>query len=191
MSRRSEDQRGEIDAVLDATDPFDAESSRECAAICTRLGIPYLQFLRPSWRPGPRDRWTFLNDEAEAARHAPENAVILLNTGRHNLAAFAGLQDRTVWVRVREPGNAPFPFERGGFLHRPVTLPVANEMAGLRSLGVDFLVSRNMGGGTDTSMLEAAARLEVPVGMIRRPPQPEVPRSYTVTDALAWVRRRL
>ena len=101
------------------------------------------------------------------------------------------LSGREVWVRVGSRNGTAFPFVRGGYLHRPVPLPVANEVAGLRSLGIDWIVTRNTGGGAGAALVAAARRLSIPVGMVRRPPQPEAPRINTVSEALAWVRRRL
>lgn len=184
-------RREEVDAVLDATHPFAVRISARTADVCAALGIPYVQFLRPAWTPGENDTWFFLNGEEEAADHVPNGASVLLGTGLRNLERFDGLGDRPVWVRVRERNGVAFPFRHGGFLHRPVPLPVANEVAGLRVLGVDWLVTRNAGGGYGEALIEAARRLSLPVGMIRRPPQPEVPRINTVAEALAWVRRRM
>ena len=180
-----------FDGILDATHPFAVPISERAAAAASDLGLDYVQFLRPAWTPSDGDNWIFLNDAGEAAGHIPKVSSVLLTTGRRRLDDFAGLNGRTVWVRVRNRASGAFPFENGGFLHRPVPLPVANEVAGLKALGVEWMVARNTGGGTGAPLIEAARRMGLPVGMIRRPPQPEVPRIQTVAEALAWVRRRL
>ncbi len=180
-----------VHAVLDATHPFAVNVSRRTAAVCNDLGVPYVQFLRPAWIPSKADNWVFLNSEDEVVPHVPDEASVLLMTGRRRLDAFRALGKRPIFVRVRERGTDRFPFDEGRFLHRPVTLPVANEMAGLQYLGVDWIVARNSGGTASMPVIEAAQRLGLPVGMVRRPPQPEVPRIQTISEALAWVRRRL
>ena len=101
------------------------------------------------------------------------------------------LGDRTVYIRVRERSDDPFPFARGSFLHRPVTLPLQNEVAGLRALGIDWVVARNTGGGASAQVVDAARTAGIPVGMIRRPAQPATLRFNTVTEVVAWLRRRL
>lgn len=183
-------RRESIDAILDATHPFAARISMRTADVARDLGISYVQFLRPAWTPGELDSWTFLNTESDAASQVPADATVLLATGRRNLDRFENLNAHKVLVRVQTPGGDPFPFRSGAFIHRPVALPVSNEMAGLRALGVDYLVTRNTGGGSAAALVEAAGRLGLPVGMIRRPPQPEASRIRTVSEALSWVRRR-
>lgn len=180
-----------VGAVLDVTHPFAVSISGRTAAVCADLGVPYVQFLRPAWTPGREDNWVFLNSEREAASHVPDDARVLLTTGRRKLEAFRSLGKRPIFVRVRERGMDAFPFEEGAFIHRPVPLPVINEVAGMRSLGVDWIVARNSGGMGSMPVIEAARHLGLPVGMVRRPPQPEVPRIRTISEALAWVRRRL
>ncbi len=184
-------EQQKISAILDATHPFAARISERTARVARQLGIDHAQFLRPSWRPNEGDRWTFLNAEADAAAHIPMGASVLLLTGRRRLEAFHNLEGRTVWVRMRKRNGSAFPFSAGGFQHRPVTVPVPNEIAGMRALGIDWVVARNTGGAGDMPTIEAARRLDLPVGMIRRPPQPESARIHTVSEALAWVRRRL
>ncbi len=180
-----------IDAVLDATHPFSVGISRRTSAVCRALDVPYAQFLRPSWIPGPEDKWIFLNSETEAAYHVQSGDPVLLATGRARLEAFSGLGDRPIYVRVRDRAGTPFPFERGGFLHRPIVLPVAAEVSGLQSFGITSVVARNTGGNGLRNVLEAARHLGLPVGMIRRPMQPEGPKIQTISEAMSWVRRRL
>ncbi|MEM0947673.1 MAG: precorrin-6A/cobalt-precorrin-6A reductase [Pseudomonadota bacterium] len=180
-----------IGCILDATHPFAVNISARSSRVAERLGLDYMQFLRPAWTPAEGDTWTFLNDETDAADHIPPDANVLLLTGQHRLNAFSPMNGRTVWVRLQEPNGIRFPFAHGGFQHRPVAIPVPNEIASMRALGIDWVIARNTGGGDEMPTIEAARRLSLPVGMIRRPPQPEGPRIQTVSEALAWVRRRL
>lgn len=178
-----------IDAVLDATHPFAAAMSHRSAEVCAELGVPFMLFLRPPWMPEPGDRWVFLNSAAEAAEHIPEDATVLLATGRQGLERFAGLEGRTVHVRVIDPPAGPFPFSRGGWVQSRPPYTVAGERDLLEALGIDWLVVKNSGGSSSRAKLDAARQTGRPVAMLRRPMQPEGPRVTTVAAALAWVRQ--
>ena len=180
-----------IGAVLDVTHPFATKLSARTAAVCKALDVPFAQFLRPSWTPRPGDDWIFLNSEADAAEHFDTDDPVMLATGRMGLEAFTGLGDRPIYVRVRDRNGTAFPFQRGGFLHRPIALPVAAEISGLQSFRIMSVVARNTGGNGMRNVLEAARHLGLPVGMVRRPPQPQVPKIQTISEAMSWVRRRL
>ena len=184
-------ERESIDAVLDATHPFAVRISERSLHVCRELGVEYMQFLRPQWTPTEEDRWHFLNDETDAAKHIPAGAKVLLASGRRNILKFAGLAEgRTLFFRVREPGYGAFPFEKGRFILRPVPLSANAEETMMRALEIDWLVARNTGGSASATKLEAARRIGLPVAVIRRPPQPEAPRVHTVAEVMAWLRRR-
>lgn len=179
-----------ITGIIDATHPFAADISSRTAEVADELGIDYLHFLRPAWRPEPDDTWVFLNREEEAARHVPEGATVFLATGRKRLDAFAGLGTQRLICRVVEGPAGPFPLPNGRFvLHRP-PFSVDDEMRTFERLGVDWLVARNSGGAGSHAKIDAARRLGIPVAMIRRPPQPEAARAETLSEVLAWVGRR-
>ena len=180
-----------IDAVLDATHPFATGITRRSAEVCAARGVPFVQFLRPPWLPRGGDTWVFLNSERDAPQHVADGEPVFLATGRHGLMEFMGFGDRPIYVRVRDRGTDTFPFPQGGFVHRPARLPVAAEVAGLRAYGVTWMVARNTGGAWTMPVIEAARQLQIPVGMIRRPLQPEVARVQTIAEALNWVRRRI
>lgn len=178
-----------VGAVLDATHPFAARMSHRAAHVCNDLGLPRLQLLRPAWLPGPGDNWTFLNREEDAARHIEEGATVFLATGRENLEHFANLAGRRVICRQIETPDDPFPFENGQFLVGRPPFHVPEEVRLFRQLGVDWLVVKNAGGAGSRPKLDAARELGLPVGMIRRPYQPQGPKVETVAEALNWVRR--
>jgi precorrin-6A/cobalt-precorrin-6A reductase len=184
-------QSEKITAVIDATNPFATRFTARVAEVTAAQGISFLQFLRPPWTPGPGDEWVFLNSEAEVADHIPEGKTALLTTGVRDIAPMGRLRNRRIIIRVRERPPGPFPFDAGEFLVRPKTQSVESEMDFLMEKRVDWMVVRNTGGGSAQGMLEAARSLGIPVAMIRRPRQPAVPRTQTVSEAVAWIRRRL
>ncbi|MDJ1008618.1 MAG: cobalt-precorrin-6A reductase [Paracoccaceae bacterium] len=179
-----------FNGIIDATHPFAAAISHRTASVAEELGIDYLQFLRPSWRPEGGDEWVFLHKEEDAAAHIPQGARVFLATGRKRLDAFSNLTSRDLVCRILDAPGGPFPLPNGRFVvHRP-PFTVEDEMATLERLGIDWLVARNSGGSGSRAKIDAAGRLGLPVAMIRRPPQPEAARAETLSEVLAWVGRR-
>jgi len=180
-----------ITAVLDATHPFAVAISLRTAAICQMQGVPYVQFLRPSWTPAEGDRWTFLNTEADAARHVPADARVFLATGSQSLDRFAALAGRQVFVRVVDPPHTAFPWPNGQWVVARPPFTLAHECDLFLRLRIDWLVVRNSGGSSSRIKLDAARELDLPVAMLRRPQQPEGPKVSTVSAAVAWARAHL
>jgi precorrin-6A/cobalt-precorrin-6A reductase len=176
-----------IAAVVDATHPFAARITKRTHAVCTARGLPLLRLERPGWTPGRGDRWTFVADEAEAARLIPEDATVFLATGRQSLPAWTGLRACAVHLRVIDPPTEPFPFAGSFVVARP--LFDRNADADLfRRLGITHLVVKDSGAPEARTKLDAARDLGIEVVVLRRPARPMglavVP---TVADALAWV----
>ncbi len=183
--------RERIDGIIDATHPFAVQISHRTSQIADNLGVDYIQFLRPAWLPEPGDDWTFLNTEADAAKHIPDGARVFLATGRRGLDAFATLQDVTLFCRRTDAFEEPFPFPNGIYVMGRPPFSVPQEVGTFSRLGIDWLVARNSGGTASRAKLEAARTLGIKVAMIRRPPQPPGPKVETVAEAMAWVRRRI
>jgi precorrin-6A/cobalt-precorrin-6A reductase len=175
--------------VIDATHPFATRISHRTAAICARLGIAYLQLLRPGWTAADGDAWTMIDVEAEASGIIPPGTTVFLATGRQTLDAFAGLEGCRVYCRQIDPPDGPFPFPNGEYLIGRPPFSVAEEVALFARLGVDWLVVKDAGGVASATKLDAARHLGVPVLMIRRPPQPDTDRVETADAALDWLSR--
>ncbi|RYH03455.1 cobalt-precorrin-6A reductase [Salipiger sp. IMCC34102] len=178
-----------ITAVLDTTHPFAARITARTARVCAELGLPYLYHLRAPWVAGPGDRWTHIDREEDAAALIPPGRTVFLGTGRQTLARFSGLEGRRVICRQIDPPTAPFPFEGGEFLIGRPPFSVAQERDVFSQLGIDVLVVKNAGGAASRTKLTAAADLDLPVLMIRRPPPPDAPIAETVQACLDWVDR--
>lgn len=176
-----------ITAVLDATHPFAAAITGRTARVCATLSMPYLQLLRPEWRPEPGDRWTEIGSEQEAATHIPPGSTVFLATGRLTLDRFSGLQGCRVLCRQIDPPTAPFPFEGGEFIISRPPFSVQREVDLFGALGVDWLVVKNAGGDESRTKLVAARQLDISVLLLRRPPMPDTLRVETVQAALDWV----
>lgn len=182
-------KENKINAVLDATHPFAVKITRRSSRICRTNRMPYLAVKRPAWKPARGDLWHLVRNEAEAARHIPKGAAVLLTTGRMRLRAFRNLRERYILVRQLGAVTEPFPLSRGRFMASRGPFTVAHEKALFRRLGIKWLVLRNAGGAGAEPKLIAARQLGVPVCMIQRPALPDVPCVDTVRDALAWVRQ--
>ncbi|PIE14423.1 MAG: cobalt-precorrin-6A reductase [Rhodobacterales bacterium] len=175
-----------IRAVLDATHPFAAQISQRSARLCQTLGVPYCQLLRPEWQPEDGDRWVDLADEAEAADHVPDGAVVFIATGRQTVEKYGNLAARRMICRVVDPPGCAFPYPGGTYFVARPPFTVAEEEACFSRLGVTWLIAKNAGGEAGRSKLIAARRLGICVGMVRRPAQPHAPKVETVAAAIAW-----
>ncbi len=178
-----------ITAVLDATHPYAHRITVRTARVCAELDLPFLQFLRPGWTAEPRDKWTEIGREEDAAAHIPQGATVFLGTGRQTLEGFTNLAGRRVICRQIDPPEEPFPFAGGEFLVGRPPFWVDDEIALFSRLKVDWLVVKNAGGAASRTKLTAARQLGIPVLMIARPPQGDWPIVDTVDAALDWVRR--
>ena len=177
--------------VVDATHPFAERISRHAAAACAQVEVPLLRLARPGWgQEQGADGWHWVEDHhAAAAAAAATGQRPFLTVGRQPLPAFvAPLADRDALVRVVDEPAAPLPAtwrvvrERGPYR-------LEDEVATLREHGADVLVTKDSGGAFTRPKLEAAARLGVPVVVVRRPPAPVgVPSVATVAEAADWVR---
>jgi len=166
------------DAVIDATHPFSAQISAHAAAACS----PLLRLQRPGWSGD--HRWVGSHDEAAAV--AATFARPFLTVGRQSLGAFATRLPVAV-ARVVDATTVPPGWtlltSRG-----PYTL--AGELAVMRQHGVDVLVTKDSGGDHTRAKLDAAAQLELPVVVVRRPPPPAgVEQVSDVAGAVRWLRQ--
>ena len=177
-----------ITAVIDATHPFAHRISNRSADVCASLGIPYLQVLRPGWRPSDEDNWIFIDSEDEATGYIPKGKTVFLATGRQTLDRFSGLVGRRVICRQIDPPDKPFPFQGGNYLVGRPPFSVSDELNLFRELKVDWLIVKNAGGDRSRTKLDAARELGIPVLMINRPPQHEGTTVSTPEEAINWLR---
>jgi precorrin-6A/cobalt-precorrin-6A reductase len=182
----------QVSAVIDATHPFAARITANAAAACGRTGVPLVVLDRPSWEPGPGDRWVPVASLPEAATAIEDLGArrVLLTTGRQGASAFAGLDRPRFWLRAIEAPDPPLPPRCELILERgPFTLD--GERTLLHELDVDLIVSKNSGGPMTTAKLTAARERGIRVIMVRRPPLPAgVPTVPDAGSAVTWLRTR-
>jgi len=175
-----------ITSIIDATHPFASQISLRTANVAAEKNIPYLQFLRPEWQPGPDDNWIMLTREEDAAAHIPAGSNVFLATGRQTLKRFANLAKCNLTCRQIDPPDDEFPFANGTFLIGRPPFSVEDEVSLFRNLSIDWLIVKNAGGVPSRSKLDAARILKIPVAMLRRPPQPPGEKADTLATTLAW-----
>lgn len=180
-----------IRAILDATDPFSTTISHRAHRLSRKLGIDYLQFLRPPWIPRDQDHWTFLNDCSDIAHKVPKGSTVMIDTDGRGLSVAGDLPGRAVFCRLRHRAEALADRPGWRVLDGSGPYSVGGELAVYRALELDWVVLPNVGGVEESPKLDAASRLGIRVGMVRRPPQPEGHRATTIAEVMQWVMRRL
>lgn len=177
-------QSHHIDLVVDATHPFATRISRNAQQACSHLALPLITLTRPPWTPTPEDRWREVPDTAAAASLTDRpGTTVFLSIGRQDLFPFASCTRAFYVIRAIDEPADPLPAQHRIILERgPFTLD--HELALLRSLSIDLLVSKNSGGAATYAKIEAARLLQLPVLMIQRPGDPTNLSKSTVADVL-------
>ena len=177
-----------VDAVVDATHPFAATMTANATAATRATGVPLLILRRPGWTTSHGDVWHWVDSAPYAAELLPGlGSRVFLTIGRQGLDAFAATGLRTLARCVDPPNPRPtwctLLLDRGPFTE-------ADELALLKSYGIDVLVTKDSGGPATSAKLAAARQLGIPVVIIRRPALPEgVEVVDSVEQAAQWVMR--
>ena len=177
-----------IDLVVDATHPFAAAISTHAAEACAGLGMPRLRLQRPAWRRDARDRWIEVEDAPAAARAlALLGGRSLVTIGVQELAAFAGLADVWLLIRLITPPKAPLDLGPHELVFGRGPFSLAEERLLLLRYRLTSLVTKASGGTATEAKILAAREADLPVIMIRRPPPPPGPIVDSVEAAVDWV----
>jgi precorrin-6A/cobalt-precorrin-6A reductase len=170
-----------IEVLLDATHPFAATISTNAWEAVQLVPCELLRFERPAWQPKEFDQWLDVASLDEAAAVLPQNAVVLVTSGRKNLAGFFSRKDLSGLVRTVEPVADTIPSSWRVILDRPPQ-SFDSEVALMRDIGVTHLVTKNAGGERTRAKLDAARHLGVVVIVVTRPFKPDCEIFSSVDD---------
>lgn len=173
-------------AVINATHPFATQMQKNAYRACRETDIPYLRLLRPAWpiRP-PLFR---MPDLAAAACHLPTRSIVLLTSGRKDLAPFVARKDVAFVLRTIEPVDGLPKHIIPMTATPPFTLE--QEITLLRRLDATHVIAKNSG-GPEPAKLRAAEELRLTAMVIDRPPRPPGKLVETVDQSVAWLHQNV
>lgn len=169
-------------AIINATHPFATQIQANAFQACQETRKPYLRLLRPAWPMMPP--LFRMPDLAAAAAHLPSRSIVLLTTGRKDLAPFIARKDVAFVLRTIEPVE-DLPDHIVPMTATP-PFSVESEIGLLRRLGATHVIAKNSGGQMDAK-LKAAETLRLTAMVVDRPPRPPGRLVENVEDAVAWL----
>ncbi|MDX8444964.1 cobalt-precorrin-6A reductase [Mesorhizobium captivum] len=175
-----------IHLLIDATHPYAARISANAAEAARQAGAPILALRRPGWETVAGDRWTLVDNVAEAVRAlGAASRRVFLAIGRQEAGAFEAAPQHSYLIRSVDPVEPKLTVPDALYLLARGPFPEADERALLEKHGINAVVSKNSGGDATYGKIAAARALGIEVIMVRRPPLPDVPSAETVEALVA------
>lgn len=189
----------ELEAVIDATLPYPNPVSRVLETWCQQQQICYLRFLRAETTLPDNDLVYQVATWDEAALTAARlGETIFLTTGTNNLEVFVKnplLKDKRIVVRVLPEYQVIKKCQDLGLTPRDIIAmqgPFSKEInkAMFKACKAGVVVTRDAGpaGGTEAK-IAAALALKIPVVVIKRPSLQYRYPVYTVSEAVALLKK--
>jgi precorrin-6A/cobalt-precorrin-6A reductase len=177
-----------IDAVIDATHPFAAQMSRNCATACGELGVPLAVLTRPAWRRVEGDRWIQVSDMEAAVRAlGNEPRRVFLTIGGLQLRSFAGAPHNHYVVRTIEPPDAIDLLPSVRLILARGPFRIEDEIRLMHDERVEILVTKNSGGDATGAKIDAARALGIEVVMVERPATDDGSSFGSIDAILDWI----
>jgi precorrin-6A/cobalt-precorrin-6A reductase len=174
-----------IDLLVDATHPYAAQISANAAEAARLAGVQAIALHRPAWERMPGDRWTTVEDAAEAVELLGEHPrKVFLALGRQELAPFEDAPQHSYLIRSVDPVAPPLAVPDATYILARGPFSEADDRALLETHGIDAIVAKNSGGPATYGKIAAARALGIEVFLIRRPPLPALPSGTSVEDVL-------
>lgn len=184
------DQR--IDLLIDATHPFAVTMSAHARLAAEAADVERLTLARPAWPRHPLDRWVEVADMAAAAATLPRlGRRAFVTVGANEIAAFAGLPQVWMLVRLVEPPQDSLPLAQHELVIDKGPFTVTGEIVLMENHSIDVLVTKASGGAATAAKIGAARARDLPVLMVSRPPLEPGARVDSVGEALDWIAARL
>ena len=175
-----------VTRLLDATHPYAVGMSRNAGDAARLAGIAHATFLRAPWEPTDGDLWQEVACLRMARDALPSGARPFLALGSQHISPFRHRPDLRPVLRQVDAPAEPLPFAATLLTGKPSDEAEVEE-ALLREHGVTHLVCRNSGGARGYAKIAAARKLQLPVILIRRPPEPDGPILRSLDAALSWL----
>jgi len=169
--------------LIDATHPYAARISANAAQAAQLAGVPAIALRRPPWKQAPGDRWTEVDNAAEAAGLlGPRPRKIFLALGRQEIGPFEAVPQHAYLVRSVDPVEPPLGVPSATYILARGPFSEADDRALLKAHGIDAIVAKNSGGQATYGKIAAARQLGVEVFLIKRPPLPDMPSGADVDE---------
>ena len=180
-----------IEYLIDASHPFDKEITELCKRVSKLADIKLTHFLRPPWIPTIDDNWTSVRTLDEAAKTIPDGSNVFIATGRIGLEKFSKLTSSKLFIRRLDNVKMHCPLDNGKFIYGDPPFSLKDEISLFRSLKINILVIKNVGGDGSFVKVEAARAINISVIMIERPQKPWVNGIDTIPGIFKWMDHNL
>lgn len=172
----------DIDLLVDATHPYAAQISAHAVAAARQSGIACWQLYRPGWPEAVKGRHTPFDSIAGLLPAIRSLQRPFFTLGASLLAHLDARPHHQHWIirtlaPVADRPGISCLFQRGPF-------SLSAEIALLRRLRADALITKDSGGEQVVAKLTAAHELGIPVYIQRRPPGSQADRVFTRPAAL-------
>ena len=181
-----------IQLVIDATHPFAQTISTNSYRACKKSNIPRIGLIRPEWK---FNKYTnFLQVEnVEAASNALNDLStrIFITIGIQGLNHFEKIKNVWFLIRLIQAPTHPLKIQNHKVILCPPPFNLKTERNLLKKFRINCLISKNSGSNATKAKIIAASELNIPIILIRQPPQPIGPQFDNVSKCLELVKKLL